>query len=321
MGRSLEKAAIAVVLGVCGNWAAHAQQAPEAGQRPATNAPVRSAQERPARAVPADPSRMEALLKAWEGQSTQLRTLKLGIYRIDKTPDWEEEDHYEGTAAFERPGKAHLNFRKVQTQEVADPRDPKKKKVSARVDPRTNKRLAYSHETIVFTGEEVWHYNFPAKQVFVYTLDKDARQRALQEGPLPFLFDMRVEQAHRRYEMALQGETDKLYFVVIRPKLQDDKEEFSKAFVFLERKYLLPSRIVLFSPDGRSTKDFRVESIQANKPLEARLFKGVDPGKPWTLERNPGGETSPKSQRKPVRGKPDQTARRGPAQGAQAAPR
>ncbi len=273
----------------------------------------------PKQAAAPSPGRMEQLLTAWEGQSAKLRTLKVSLYRIDKSPEWDEEDHYEGTAAFEKPQRAFLDFRKVQTKLEADPKAPKdarKKKVVPVLDPVTKAPVARSHETIVCTGEEVWHYRYDVKQVFVYSLDKDQRKRALEEGPLPFLFDMRADEAHRRYEMALQGETEKFFLVVIKPKLQDDKESFSRAWVFLEPKYLLPSRIVLFSPDGKSTKDFRVANIQANKVIEPRYFKGVAPGKPWTVERNPGAATGTKDTRKAAPARGDQTARRPAAENA-----
>lgn len=303
-------AGLAAVLGMVALVAATAQ---EPVRKPAASAPKQPAAQ-------ADPARMEKLLTAWEGQSGKLKTLKVSLYRVDKTPEWDEEDHYEGTAAFEKPQRAYLDFKKVQTKLEPDPKNPGKKKLVPALDPTSKRPIAKSHETIVCTGEEVWHYRYDVKQVFVYTLDKDQRKRALEEGPLPFLFDMRADEAHRRYEMALQGENEKVYWVAIRPKLQDDKESFSKAWVFLERKYLLPSRIVLFSPDGKSTKDFIVENIQANKALEPRLFKGVTPPKPWTVERNPGSGAGPKNQRKPARKGADQTARR-PAATGETSPR
>ncbi len=304
-----------VGVAIVGVFTLAAAMAQEPGRKPAGGAAPKKA------VAAADPTRMERLLADWAGQSAKLRTLNVSLYRIDTTPDWDEEDHYEGTAAFEKPQRAFLDFRKVQTRFAPDPKNATKKKLVAVLDPATKKPISRPHETIVCTGDEVWHYRYDVKQVFIYTLDRDQRKRALEEGPLPFLFDMRVDEAHRRYEMALQGEDEKRYFVVIKPKLQDDKESFSRAWVFLERKYLLPTRIVLFAPDGKSSKDFRVENIQANKPINPRFFKGVEPpGKAWTVERNPGMAPAAKDPRRAPRARGDQTARR-PASADAPAPR
>lgn len=303
---------------VCG-WESAQRTEAQQSDSPAPASSVRGAaapaQRQAAEHRPADPGRMEALLKAWEGQSAKLHSLHVTLYRIDKNTGWDEEDHFEGTAAFEKPGKAFLDFRKIKTKLAPDPKHPGKKALFPEIDPKTGKAISRPQETIICTGEEVWHYRYDAKQIFVYTLDKNQRKRALQEGPLPFLFDMRSDEAHRRYMMSLQDESDKFWFVMIVPRLEEDKEDFSKAWVILEKKYLLPSRIVLFSPDGESTKDFRVRDIKANTPLPDVMFKGKALPKPWTLERNPGAETAPSGPGRVPRARADQTARRPAAQG------
>ena len=93
-----------------------------------------------------------------------------------------------GHAAFRAPQLAFLDFRKVKMQEQADPKD-KKKKVLVPVK-KNNKIVSVPYETIVCTGQEVWHYRYDVKQIYIFPLDKDQRKRALEEGPLPFLFNM-----------------------------------------------------------------------------------------------------------------------------------
>ena len=50
-----------------------------------------------------------------------------------------------------------------------------------------------------------------------------------------------------------------------------------------------PTRILLLSPDTKSTRDFYL-THKANTPVAAAYFKVFDPGKPWKIERNPGGQ-------------------------------
>jgi len=231
----------------------------------------------------------EQLLKLWERQSTLLKDLKLSIYRIDKTPGWDEELHYEGSAAFKNPQLACLDFKKVKTKLVRDQKNPKKSKVEDLIDPRTKPptRVSTPYERIVCTGPEVWHYRFDKTQIFIYPLDKDAQRRALDEGPLPFLFNMKAQNAQERYQMSLQGENDRVYFVVIKPRLKEDKENFSTAWVYLDRKFLLPVRIILFTPDGQSTRDFQLSNIEANQGVSDETFRGIK-FQGWSVERNPG---------------------------------
>ncbi len=231
----------------------------------------------------------EQLLKLWERQSTLLKDLRLMIYRVDKTPGWDEEIHYEGSAAFKNPQLAFLDFKKVKTKLVRDSKDPKKSRVEDLIDPRTKTRVSTPFERIVCTGPEVWHYRFDKTQIFIYPLDRDAQRKALDEGPLPFLFNMKAQNALERYQMSLQGENATVYFVVIKPRLKEDKENFSTAWVYLDRKFLLPVRIILFTPDGQSTRDFVLSKIEANQGVSDETFRGIR-YKGWSVERNPDGQ-------------------------------
>jgi TIGR03009 family protein len=262
--------------------------------RSGANAPVGQA-----KAVP-NQAQMQQLLKDWERQSAQLKTLDVWIYRIDRLPAWDEETHYEGRAVFKSPQLAYLNFKKIKTQRnaqgklvpVADPKNPKK-------------RLTTPDETIICGVNEVWQYLHPVHQIFVYPLAKEQRQRALDEGPLPFLFNMKAQEAQARYEMKLSSETPKYYSVVVRPRLREDKEAFRTAQIILDKEWLLPVQIVLISPDNKSYKDFRFEHILRNADVDMNWFQGR-PLKNWKLDRNPIAQGQPAANVGLRRGQPAQ---------------
>jgi TIGR03009 family protein len=256
--------------------------------------------------VPPDPARMEKLLRDWEGQSEKLKTLEVSIYRIDIAPAWGDEDHYEGHAAFKNPQLAYLDFKKVKLAT-----DPKKKK-QVPVIGKNKKRVTSDFETIVCTQNEVWQYRFDTHQIFVFPLDKNARKRALEEGPLPFLFNMKADEAKARYDMILVEEDAKSCLLKIVPKLKEDKESFSTAYVVLNSAYLLPTRILLVAPDGKSTKDFYLSNIQANKDVNKGYFAVGDPGKPWKIERNPGGAAPARAEAMQPRRQPNGQAAQRP---------
>jgi TIGR03009 family protein len=231
-----------------------------------------------------DPAKMKWLLKAWEGQSAKLKTLDVRIYRIDKDFRWKDEVHFEGQAIFKSPDLAYLDFSKLklapnaqgQLAPVKDPKNP-----NGWVKART--------ETIVCNQNAVWQYLYDSKQIYIFPLAKGQRQRALDEGPLPFLFNMKAQEAEARYQMSFEGENDKYYLVKIFPKLQEDKESFKFALLYLEKTFLLPARIALVSPDGKSSRDFQLHNQKPNAQVDDKYFQGGY-YKGWTVQKNPAAD-------------------------------
>lgn len=246
-------------------------QAPAAAQAPA--------QAEKAQAAPNID--VETLLKRWEGQSTKLTTLDVVIFRKDSIPAFEEVEYYEGRALFKTPNLAFIDFKKVKQ----DPQAKPVKKEDGAWD-------SLHDERILCTGNEVWQYKSDTKQIFVFPLDKDQADKAIEEGPLPFLFNMKAEEAKARYDIKmLPAPNATSYAVAITPKLDVDRESFSRASVQLDRSFMLPIRILLVSPDGKSTKDFKMESVKPNVAVKDENFVGK-PFDKWKVVRNPAGAST-----------------------------
>lgn len=140
-------------------------------QEPGNNAqPARP--ERPEQAV----MDMPRLLTLWEGQSAKLKTLEVDIYRVDKNTAWNDEEHYQGHAAFRSLREAYLDFSKLKLQQETDPKD-KTKKVLVPVK-KNGQFESKPFERMVCTGKEAWQYRFDVKQIFIFPLDDEQRQRA-----------------------------------------------------------------------------------------------------------------------------------------------
>ena len=215
-----------------------------------------------------DPGQMKQILAGWEAQSGRLNTLDVLITRVDRSPAW-GDDRYEGRAILMSPNLAWLDFQKVAH------------------DDATNKDKLVPHERIVCTGKEVWQYRSDTRQIFIFPLDKQNQKRALEEGPLPFLFNMKAAEAEARYQMHLVNVMPDYYVISVVPNLQIDRESFSKAFLKLNRRAFLPDRIFLVSPDGKSTKDFTLRSVKPNAAVATENFKGQVLPAPWTVVRDP----------------------------------
>lgn len=231
---------------------------------------------------PDDPE-MKALLKEWEKRSAQLTSLDVELKRTDKDPAWGVEI-YRGRAMLQSPNKACLNFQK----EIKGPK---------------GKIELVDDERIVCTGSEVWQYKPATKQIFIFPLDPESRKRALEEGPLPFLFNMKAAEAEARYQMNLIREEKDYYVIRVFPRLAIDQESFREAYLKLNRQTYLPDRIYLISPNEKSIKDFELSNVRANVKLPPANFVGNPLGKPWQIVRDPQDDSAPPRQR---RGNPSQ---------------
>ena len=263
--------AVAATQAFCGD--AGAQTQPLRG-RAASAVPAPAAATSPVPAAPSprqqvaapDPVKMKQLLRDWERESATLKTLDVAIKRIDKSAAWGDEE-YQGRAILRSPNLAWLDFQKVEVE--------------------GDQRKLKPHERIVCTGTEVWQYRSDTKQVFIFPLEKQAQKRALEEGPLPFLFNMRAAEAEARYKMDLTVEAKEYYVISVVPKEKIDQESFSKAFLKLNKATYLPDQIFLLSPDGRSTKQFYLSNVARNKAVSNDNFVGKPMGKPWSMVRDP----------------------------------
>lgn len=247
------------------------QQSAQAGQ---VAAKAQSAQQqKPTKSPEELAKRMEVLLAAWEQRSALVKELDAEFSRKDHSPAWQENTEYKGRALLKSPDLAYLDFEKL---------NPEDKKFT-------------HHERIICTGKDVYHYQTPSRQIFIYPLSAEERARALEEGPLPFLFNMRAEKAKTRYKMSLLDENEQGAWIQILPLEKFDQESFSKVYVLLNKQQFLPDRLILYAPNGKDTQDYKFKTIKMNSNIDNANFVGTVPAKGWDVIRNPAGASQPTS--------------------------
>ncbi len=262
------------------------------GQAPPPRRPAASSTPKAAAAPVLSPAEeaakreeMQKLLALWEKQSALLTTLDVAFTRLDTAPAWNEKIKYGGRAYLQSPNLACLHFQKYDEKPGEKPK-------------------LVEHERIVVTGKEVLQYDYETKQIFRFPLDKQERKKALQEGPLPFLFNMKAAEAKDRYGMTLMNQDEKSYLIAIVPHTENDREVFSQAFLLLNKTTFLPDRLMLLSPNGKDKQDYVFSGIKTNGQINPQFFQGLTI-KGWKLVDNPA---------------PNQAAQRAPAAGAAAPP-
>lgn len=212
--------------------------------------------------------KLDELLRLWEEQSKQIETLDARFVEEDVNTQWASKTRFRGRAILKKPNLVFLDFQK---------QDKDKKQLVA-------------YKQIRCTGKEVLLYNNETAQIFVYPLPADEQQRALEEGPLPFLFDMHAAKARERYHITLVSENLTHYWIRIQPRLEIDREEFIRADVMLNKEHFMPEAIRLYAPNGKDTKTFWFTGeglgVVTNRPVndqnfEFRRLKG------WKVVVNP----------------------------------
>jgi TIGR03009 family protein len=219
---------------------------------------------------------MNQLLDAWEAQSKKVTSLDVAFDRIDKLGAAWGDVYYQGRAMLKSPDLACLEFTKCKVDDNGKPLQPRQ------LESEPNER-------IVCTGKEVLQYQWDEKVVYVFPLEKEVRQKALQQGPLPFLFNMRADDAKKRYGMRVLKQDDKEYLISIVPREDIDKQSFSKAFLWLNKKTFLPNKLWLYPIGGKELQEFRFTGILANKPMDNSFFMPNLKMAGWKVILNPGG--------------------------------
>jgi len=240
---------------------------------------------------------MDRVLAEWENRSKQIKSLDVLFDRIDRSPGWGDQ-HYQGRAMLQSPDLACLQFQKYKLDGDRKRIYTKNKdgKVVAQMEPEP-------FERIVCTGKEVLQYSWDDRKIFVFPLDKQARQKALQQGPLPFLFNMKAAECKARYSMTLVQQTENDYVIGILPREDIDKDSFSKAFLWLSKKTFLPNQLWLYTIGDKERQEFKFagdsNQIVANAPLASKWFQPTQ-YEGWKVVDNPNANGSAPTQGRAV---------------------
>jgi hypothetical protein len=101
-------------------------------------------------------------------------------------------------------------------------------------------------------------------------LPPNLRGAAISEGPLPFIFGMKAQQAKQRYRMrlrTLQRLRPQDVCLEVYPLRKQDLENFSRAIVVLDTENYLPRAIQVEDPSAA-----RAEGSNAGQPVSRSVY-------------------------------------------------
>ena len=205
------------------------------------------------------PEDLERLLVAWEEKSSGVERLRGTFMRYvyDSVFNFEKRAH--GRFWYQAPDEGRMDF---QTVELPDP-PINPGKIGSNGEPFRIE--AEESQQWICTGQEIFIIHKDLEIYDYIQIPPHQQGRNISNGPLPFLFGMRADDAKERYHMNLgeqnwpegrvvageDGQPVRMrpqVHVVAYPKLEQDQREWRRAEVLLDGVTFLPRAIRLLDP-------------------------------------------------------------------------
>ena len=218
---------------------------------------------------------LEKVLQDWERNTSQFKKLSGDFTVFKYEPTFEIERRGEGKFVHEAPDKGNY-----ERKGVAIEKGEKSKKKNK--DGEFYALQSDMPERWVCTGKEIIRIDEKEKTYEKISIPPEAQGQNIIEGPLPFLFGMKAEQAKMRYKMKLMKKTDAEIWLEVIPIRRSDASNWDRAIVIIDAKRFVPKAVQLFDPTESETvhvfKNVEINTKNAwfNDPFKPNL-RGYKP--------------------------------------------
>jgi TIGR03009 family protein len=233
---------------------AAAQTPPAGGARPTT----------PTTPTPAASSAaLDRYLLRWEQEMQKVRTLAAQLTLKEKDKTFETTKVYSGVAQYMKQGTgpSALNLAVLEMKQDGRPDVTKK---------------------FVCTGTYLYAFEPSVKELRAYELPTPKAGQVADDNFLAFLFGMSRDQAKRRYVLKLFKEDKYYIYVDVEPRSSQDRAEFQRARLVLNRDTFLPRQLWFEQPNGNEVL-WDIPSVRSGVALERRLFDAPATPAGWKL--------------------------------------
>ena len=218
-------------------------------------------------AQPPAPENLDTVLRGWEKSMTELKNFFCIVERESLDKALQTKDAYKGWAMFLKAANAKDSSR-------------------ARLEmSKTNNPKVF--EKYICTGTFLYEYAAATSVVRVHDMPQGKNGGGQQESFLSFLFGMGSEQAKARYDMTLivPKTPDRNYhYLQIKPRLPQDKGDFTEARLSLYRGNYLPAQIWYHQPNGNEIT-WNFSQVQVDRDSVTPQHFVPDLPKGWRQER------------------------------------
>jgi TIGR03009 family protein len=205
----------------------------------------------PAAAAPADPQ-LDAYLQRWEQEMQRVQTLQATLVRLDNDKSFGNIQKFTGYAQYMKAGTGAtaLNLASLQ------------------LGPEGKQEI---HEKYVCTGTYIYQFCPAQKEIKVIELPKPAAGREEDSSFLSFLFGMKAADARKRYDLRLIKEDKYYVYVSIAPRFTEDRRDFTRARLVLNKDSFLP-RQLWFEQPNKNEVTWDIPRLQTGISLNRAAF-------------------------------------------------
>jgi TIGR03009 family protein len=234
-----------------------------------------AAQQELAPAAPAQQQTLDNYLLRWEQEMQKIQTLSAEVGRIDKDKTFNTATKLVGYAAYRKAGAGPntLNL--------------------AMLELRTEGKQQEVREKFICTGTFIYRMLPEQKQIEVYELPKPKPGQVADDNFLSFMFGMKATEARRRYELRLAREDQYYIYVDILPRFPNDRADFTRARLVLNKSNFLPRQLWFEHVNGSETT-WDVPRSQSGAELDRRLFDPPQTPQGWRVVNMPKPGETPK---------------------------
>ena len=254
---------------------------------------------------------LDKVLEVWERRSNDITVYRCEFQRweFDSVfgPADEAKRYSTGMIKYASPDKGLFQVQKVLTYQAPMHAGGKPRYVELEGDYR---------EHWVCDGQSVYEFDAQRKLVVQQILPAHMQGKAIDQGPLPFMFRANADDIRRRYWVhAITPEKvqEKEIWLEAYPRTVEDAGNFLKVHIVMDRQRVLPKGLVIFDRNYRPGKNtsrtvFKFNDREVNFNTSLDLLN--------IFQRNFYQPAVPRGWRKEVRQAPVQQAIREPPQGS-----
>jgi TIGR03009 family protein len=206
------------------------------------------------------------VLAYWEARSNKIKAFSCEFVRWEYDPVFgpaaadTAKTIAKGEIKYAQPDKGL--FKVTELSLYAPPKMPG-------AAPEYVKQDAAFGEHWVSNGERVFEFDARGKRMIERELPPDMKNKAIADGPLPFMFGARAETIKARYWIrGLPQSGNGKYWLEAVPKSRQDAQNFKAVTIVLDEKTYLPELLEALAPNfdaktnpARSTYQFSKQNV------------------------------------------------------------
>lgn len=214
--------------------------------------------------VMAQADSLDAVLRAWEAALNKTQSFKAKIERTTLDRALGANDTHTGFAMFVKADKtlgprAYLHVGKAGNPDV--------------------------YEMFICTGNDLREFVPANKVVRIHPMPKNKPGVLAQDNLMSFVFGIDVAKAKQRYTLKPDFSDMNYHMILIEPKTDESKGDFTLARISFRRKdYVL--REIWFRQVNGTEITWSFNEAQVNVPIDAKFFQAVTP-QGWRVDQAP----------------------------------